>query len=150
MSVAILSGAMVGQHSKGIFASSRNPVIVENLETIRTAAGILMVVSFLMIVYASFKISESFNGGFFKMNLQRINVAGRIFYWSEVSRVRFTLNITGVFGEREAKDGFKNWIEFMHQGATYRHEFYLKNAVMEANFLDLLPLIRTKDGVVKY
>ena len=144
--LATFSGVVAGKRSKGIFAHSTNEFIVENLETIRIVASISMWISFLVIGFVCYKISKSHNLGFFKANLSRVNINGNIFQWLEVTSLKFTINSPKVFGERSAKHGFNNWIEFVSDGKTYSYEFYLKTTVMEGSLLELIPNITTKDG----
>ena len=146
-----------GKHSHGINTHvvfslaifSKNKFVHENYETIRSTALVLLLISFLAMFFAFLKVGNSFNLGFFKINSSRVNINGRIFQWPEVSSLQFTINSPKVFGERSAKHGFNNWIEFVREGKSHRYEFYLKTTAMEDLLLRLIPEIRVKDGAAR-
>ncbi len=140
------SGGIVGSHSKGILAHSANEFVQQNLEIIRTIGVFSMVVSLFMVGFVGYKTSQSFNLGFLKMDLVRLNLNGNIYKWSEISSLKFIVNSPKEFGERSAKHGFGNWIEFVSDSKTHKYEFYLKTQAMEDLLVELIQQIQTLNG----
>jgi hypothetical protein len=121
---------------------SKNRFIVHNYDALRRVGTVTFFFS-LAAGFIVFYISQrSFNLGFFKINISRVNINGEIFQWHEIASLKFTINSPKTYGERSARQGFQNWIEFMVNGKLHKHEFYLENMVMEDELLKLLEEIK--------
>jgi hypothetical protein len=132
-----IEGHMIFKHFK------KSKFVVNNFEKLTGMGTATSVVSFVGILLFSSFAFRCFNRGFFNVNTLRVNVNGEVFYWREVSSLKFTINSAKVYGSRSAGQGFKNWIEFMKAGVAHRYEFYLKTWTMEDQLLKILREMNT-------
>lgn len=127
-----IEGHMIFKHFK------KNSFVVKNFEILMNIGTATFVISLVGMVLSSSFAFKCFNRGFFNINMVRVNVNGEIFYWQEISSLNVTINSPKVYGTRTARQGFKNWIEFIKSGEKNRFEFYLETWSMEDQLQKLL------------
>lgn len=147
--MAIFACLLAGRQTNGLLGTMDNNYIQQNLQSLLQLATVAIFMRFLLAGFAGSKVTHFENLGYLKMNADRANVNGVIFNWSDISALRFNINSPKVFGERSAKNGFRNWIEFTASGSLHRHEFYLETQKMEDTLLELIQEIRAADGAPK-
>jgi hypothetical protein len=123
---------------------SKNKSIVTNYERLRNIGVATFIISIVAAVLFFHFAQQCFNRGFFKVNQIRVNINGDIFQLQDCSSLKFTINSVKVYGKRSAKEGFRNWIEFVANGKEYCHEFYLETWTMEDSLLKLLEEIKAQ------
>lgn len=85
--------------------------------------------------------------GTFKLNVVRLYTDKTTFHFDKMKKVKFSVNSPGVFGRRNVKQGFKNFVEFFVNGEKRRYEFYIENQAMEDALLNLLTELKSKYAV---
>ncbi len=128
---------------------SENRFIVNNIELLRNIGTGTAIIAFVTMLLTLHFAQQSFHQGFFNVNTVRVNVNGAIFHLQNIQSLKFTFNSPKVFGDRSAKQGFQNWIEFFQNGEKHKYEFFLKNTVMEDELLSLLEEIKNSYGSVE-
>ena len=128
---------------------AENRFIVDNIDLLRNIGTGTGIVGFVALFLTFHFAQQSFYQGFFNVNTVRVNVNGAIFHFQKIQSLKFTINSPKVFGDRSAKQGFQNWIEFVDNGTMHKYEFFLKNTVMEDELLSLLEKIKNTYGSVE-
>jgi hypothetical protein len=123
---------------------SKSKFVVENYETLKNIGAAIYIVSIVAGLLFIHFAQRCFNRGFFKISQLRVNINGDIFQWQELTALNFTINSPKTYGNRSAKQGFQNWIEFVVKGKEHRYEFYLETWTMEDNLLKILEGIKTE------
>lgn len=121
-----------------------NPFIKRNFDTIIDVAIVLSILFMLTSLILGLYATHTYNLGFIKIGVDRLNANGDIYRWEDIKSLKFTINSPKMYGKRSAREGFQNWVQFDSNGKTFRYEFYIKTTVMEDQTMKVIDAIKSR------
>ncbi len=121
-----------------------NPFVKRNFDTMIDVAIWLSIFLMITIPILGIYLLSIYNRGFIKIGVDRLNANGAIYRWEELKSLKFIINSPKMYGERSAREGFQNWIQFESKGKVLRYEFYIKTTVMEDHTMKVIDSIKNR------
>lgn len=104
-------------------------------------AYFVALVTILYLAYSTHSMGElRFRG-------RSVKVGDWVVQYEEMKYLKVEINSPKVYGTRNAKQGFDNWIEFATQQRSARHQFYLKDYAMEDALIQCLEEVKNNYGI---
>lgn len=85
--------------------------------------------------------------GTFRLNDVRLYADKTVFPFDQMKGIKLSINSPGVFGNRNVRRGFKNWIEFSIDGERKKYEFYIKNQAIEDTLMNLITELKNRHSI---
>ena len=119
---------LIGGRYKGFIEREKISWFFKDWQTFKTWASYFFWISTAFSAFFGLKFDH--NLGSFKLNEARLFADRIIFHFDKMKHVKFSVNSPRVFGRRNVREGYKNFVEFFMDGEKKRYEFYIENQAM--------------------
>ena len=113
-------------------------------DTLKRWIAVLVVISFVATFYFGLGKHDK---GLFRLKEQSLRIGKSVFPMEDMQYLKFIINSPGIFGFRNFRSGFDNWVEFSVEGKVMKYEFYLKDFAMEDSLILLIGDIKATHSI---